>query len=1392
MLRDSLHQTMSKWLGSGRRTRKISCRQAVKTRLWFEQLEDRLTPSLSPVGGDITTYPYRAVVELQITWPNGDPGSGTGAMVDSYHVLTAAHCIYDFAEGGWAKTIIATPAFNDNSAPYGQATAIYAHVTSNWIQDSNDGNTNSYTDSDVGLITLNCMIGKATGWFQLLPEPDGQINYDMSVSMAGYPGLNGNQISFQNPASLGNTMYGESGTITTVSPDPDGEEFVYPFQDLEYTYGMSGAPLWVDNNGVPSIVGVHVTGGANPSITTIDPNGFGYATRISEFIYLWVQGMEDIDDAFLLPYVAPGPSSALLSADATEDALSGVSAMTSAGPAPSDPYLEAEESPWATTTTLSATALSFEIGQPVQFTAVVASSVPVASSASAVTPTGTVTFYDGTTTLGTGTLVTNASGVTAASLTTRGLPAGDDMVTDVYSGDSNDLGSDSTALATTVASSLELGSLGITEWPVNQPGYSSTIPLSFGTGPYSNLQINGLPAGLAASLSGNNILIAGTPTQAGTFSNLTVSLEDSTGASASATYTLTIDAPSIPNIVVTTTSDATGHSGESLRDAVTQADSDAAGGQSVSIGFAASLVGQTITLTQGQLELKGPGTITFDGAGQISISGNNAGLVFQVDGGANVVLSGLNINGGGIQNGSAFQETGGNLSLRYCTVSNSGIYSNGTLTVTNCVISGNSSANGAAIWNDGTATLTNCAVFGNTAQFEGGGIANLGDTGIAHLTMANCTVSGNSAGTSGGGIENGGIATLTSCTISGNSAGSGGGIDDNGGTLTLIDCTVSDNSATDSTKGAGGVSISDDYATVTVLESTIAGNSTLGKGGGIYNGYPNELTGTPSTLTLQNTIVAGNYAASAPDVDTNPSSGATITANYSLIGDTTNSAINSGNGNVLNPTSLELSGLGNFGGPTQTVALLAGSPALAAGNAAATDLPATDQRGFARVVNGKIDMGAFQIQSPVAFTSAAATTFTVGSSGAFTVSATGFPSPYVSESSSDSLPSGVTFNASTGVLGGTPAAGTAGAYTLHFTASNGVGTPATQTFTLTVNQPLPATISGTVFQDINLNGVQGPGEQGIAGVTVFLDLNDNGVLDPGDPTATTNASGAYSFMGLAPGTYNVRQVVMGGVILSTPSTGSYSLTVTSGSAFTDQNFADVLTSIAIPLTLPPNTAFTAEGNANADYVEAIYRAVLDRNADPGGLSSWSTFLNNGGTRLLVVQGIWDSPEHFNQEVTAFYLTLLRRAPDAAGLTYWVGQLQNGVPEEQIASAFLNTKESLSKGDKYFVDEMYESLLGRSFDPTGEAYWLNALGDDASGDPTHAATLTHAQVVPDFLYSTESLDRLVAGYYEVFLRRQADPGGLEGWVPLLQPGPFRSIAEAIFASDEFYNNAAKEG
>ncbi len=140
--------------------------------------------------------------------------------------------------------------------------------------------------------------------------------------------------------------------------------------------------------------------------------------------------------------------------------------------------------------------------------------------------------------------------------------------------------------------------------------------------------------------------------------------------------------------------------------------------------------------------------------------------------------------------------------------------------------------------------------------------------------------------------------------------------------------------------------------------------------------------------------------------------------------------------------------------------VLSGTPA--AGTDGNYPITFTAANGVGADANQNFTLTVDQSAAPPAITSANNTTFTVGAAGTFTVTATGNPTPTLGQTGS--LPTGVTFDAGTGVLGGTPAAGTGGSYPITFTAANGVGTNATQNFTLTINQaPAITSANNTTF-----------------------------------------------------------------------------------------------------------------------------------------------------------------------------------------------------------------------------------------------------------------------------------------------------------------------------------------
>jgi CSLREA domain-containing protein len=326
----------------------------------------------------------------------------------------------------------------------------------------------------------------------------------------------------------------------------------------------------------------------------------------------------------------------------------------------------------------------------------------------------------------------------------------------------------------------------------------------------------------------------------------------SSGAVTNRGDTLTVVAPAF--VVNTTADDLDYADGKtSLREAALYA--NAFPGHIVTFDPSVFATNQTITLTLGQLELSdttGTETITGPAAG-VTVNVGGTSRVFQVDPSVTASISGMTA-------------TGGNAAI------------------------------GGGLYNEGTTTLADCTVSGNSASYGGGGVSNYGS-----LALTNCTVSGNSTSRSGGGVSTGSsyyrgaITTLTNCTVSGNSSAS------------------------------------------------IAG--------GVFNSF------TGSALSLGNTIVAGNTAAFVPD-----SSGVFTSQGNNLIGKTDGSSGWVGSdltGTIGRPLDPVLAPLGNYGGPTLTMALLPGSPAINAG-ASGPNIPAIDQPGLGRV--GAVDIGAFESQ----------------------------------------------------------------------------------------------------------------------------------------------------------------------------------------------------------------------------------------------------------------------------------------------------------------------------------------------------------------------------------------------------------------------------------------------
>jgi hypothetical protein len=335
------------------------------------------------------------------------------------------------------------------------------------------------------------------------------------------------------------------------------------------------------------------------------------------------------------------------------------------------------------------------------------------------------------------------------------------------------------------------------------------------------------------------------------------------------------------------------------------------------IVFAPSLAGQSILLTSGPVVLNQ--NVTIDASALtngLEISGSHNSQVLTVGSGANVVLNSLKIANG---------------------------YS--------------ASGFGGGMESFGNLTLNDCQLMGNQCGGTGGALA----AAFGSLTLNHTTVSGNSCDNCSGIYVQDQPCTLLNSTISGNSGAAGDAVRVNAANsytpLAALNSTLSGNTAGSVTasaltlQSAAGVTAAAFLTNCTVVNNTVTG---AGEPGAIYL----QPGGGGTVLGLYNTIVSGNSSGGAPDDITgtvDPGSA------DNLVG-TGGGLVNGVNGNLVGINNPQLASLGNYGGPTETMPPLAGSPVVDAGNDAIAGALTIDQRGFPRRSGAHVDIGAVELQ----------------------------------------------------------------------------------------------------------------------------------------------------------------------------------------------------------------------------------------------------------------------------------------------------------------------------------------------------------------------------------------------------------------------------------------------
>jgi hypothetical protein len=861
-------------------------------------------------------------------------------------------------------------------------------------------------------------------------------------------------------------------------------------------------------------------------------------------------------------------------------------------------------------------------------------------------------------------------------------------------------------------------------------------------------------------------------------------------------------------LTVTTPSDLT-HTGTSLRDAVATANSDATGGQSDTIAFSAGLSGQTITLSQGLLELSGkndtsPAVVNIDGGGQVTVDGNNASEIFRVDSGVRAGLSGLTLQRGSAANGGAVSNSGtltvAGSTLRFNTVGAVGrggaLYNTGVLTVTGSTFSSNFAigfeshgSNGGSIYNQGgTLTMTGSTLQANTAGYgDGGGIYN--DQGM--VTLSNTTLSGNSATNSGtgGGILNTGTMTLTDSALSFNSTElfQGGGIS-NAGTLTVTRSTLNSNTGS----LGGGIY---NTGTLTVNASTLEANvvtslggglfntgtatftdTTLGGnfGGGIANGGFGTIPGGPLTLRnctvsgnrgsgdglssdraapvrLLSTIVAGNSSSPGiPDID----AVVTSDSSYNLIGSAGIglSGISNGDsnhnqvGSVANPIDARLAPIGLYGGSTRTFVLLPGSPAL--GNADPATTSSTDQRGLPRRPGGQVDIGAVQCQG-FTLTPLPADSASTRTGAAFSVSV------YLTAndlSLSDFTRGILTLAVTTAANGASATLGSGSTVALSTNrvyplnvSANGVA----GSYTLTVD-------SGAGSATFHLSN--GPAPTGLPPVLatlsgrVFQDLTGNGVSEAGK----SGLGGLTVYLDL----HGSGRLDAGDPVAVTDTSGRYSFAGLGAGSYVVR--VDTSSPGLVSTTGAPTVAVNGMDVNGQDLGVVLFSPVapVPVNADLYGAGN---------------------PDADTAFVRGLYRAILGRdasnqVPDWLGRTgaetrYWVNQLQAGLSRTEVAARIVNSMEH--RGQQ--VDDFYRTLLHRDLAVTPDPsalYWVERLQSGAG----EAVVVQEIMDSPEYQMAHGDNTALVRDLYLQVLGRAAGTDELNQRVAQLNAGASRSEME----------------
>lgn len=187
--------------------------------------------------------PYRFICYTVTNFSDGYKRYGTGFMIGPNKMATSAYNLYDPSHGGKASNIAVAPARNGSSSPYGYVHSTSFEYPTNYATQINSGNSDGAQLYDIACVTLSSNLGSQCGYFNIRSIERSDTYVGKSITVAGYPAnASNNTPLYKLNKSAGTVTNGNNANI---------------FYTIDTSYGQSGGPVYIEENGNYFVVGVH-------------------------------------------------------------------------------------------------------------------------------------------------------------------------------------------------------------------------------------------------------------------------------------------------------------------------------------------------------------------------------------------------------------------------------------------------------------------------------------------------------------------------------------------------------------------------------------------------------------------------------------------------------------------------------------------------------------------------------------------------------------------------------------------------------------------------------------------------------------------------------------------------------------------------------------------------------------------------------------------------------------------------------------------------------------------------------------------------------------------------------------------------------------------------------